>query len=126
MKYLAGLICGLLVVVLLAGPAIQERIRPWLPDGKLAVPETLPLDAAGKAFAVYEKLWRKHIKDTADSLDAGNLDSEKAAGEFMAAGQAPARKIAFDEIAKAEQAYFVKNGGWSAKKHAALLRSYSK
>jgi hypothetical protein len=104
-----GLLCGILGVLLLLWPTGDKDIP--LPDK----------DLPAKAFDTYEKLWRKSAKDAADKIAA-----EQKVWDFLATSQAPARKVAFDELAKSEQDYFTKNGGWSAKTHETLLRSYVK
>lgn len=109
-----GLLCGVLGVIILL----------W-PTGDTVTPD-VEKDLPAKAFDTYEKLWRKTAKDAADKLASGQLDSEQKVWDFLATAQAPARKVAFDELAKSEQDYFTKNGGWSAKTHETLLRSYVK
>jgi len=115
-----GLFCGVAGIVLLLWPS-QQVSRPTPP-----LPPPVVLDLPGKAFASYEKLWRKHTQDAADKIASGTLKDEKSVWDFLAAGQEPARKVAFDELAKSEQDYFTKQGGWSAKAHEKLLRSYAK
>jgi hypothetical protein len=112
-KYV-GLICGVLGLLLLLWPT---------GDSVIPVPDK---DLPAKAFDTYEKLWRKTAKDAADKLASGELDTEQKTWDYLAASQTPARKVAFDELAKSEQDYFTKNGGWSAKTHETLLRSYVK
>jgi hypothetical protein len=109
-----GLLCGVLGVLLLLWPTGDKDITPPSSD--------LP----AKAFDTYEKLWRKSAKDAADKLASGEFNTEQKVWDFLAASQAPARKVAFDELAKSEQDYFTKNGGWTAKTHETLLRSYVK
>jgi hypothetical protein len=109
-----GLICGVLGLLLLLWPTGDSDTPA---PGK---------DLPAKAFDTYEKLWRKTANDAADKLASGELDTEQKVWDYLAAAQAPARKVAFEEVAKAEQDYFTKNGGWSAKKHETLLRSYVK
>jgi hypothetical protein len=117
-KY-TGLFCGVAGIALLLWPSPQTP-RPTPP------PPPVVLDLPGKAFAAYEKLWRKHTQDAADKIVSGTLKDEKSVWDFLAAGQEPARKVAFDELAKSEQDYFIKQGGWSAAAHEKLLRSYAK
>ena len=113
-----GLICGVLGAAVLLWPT--QKPAPVPPPAPVA------MDLPSKAFATYEKLWRKHNQDAADKLASGGLKDEKTTWEFLAAGQEQARKVAFDELAKSEQDYFTKQGGWSAKAHEKLLRSYAK
>lgn len=109
-----GLACGVLGLVLLFWPADDD-------------PSPLPpVDLPAQAFVTYEQLWRKLAKDAADKLDAGQLKTDQEVWDFLAKGQEPARKIAFDALAKSEQEYFTKQGGWSAPAHSKLLRSYVK
>lgn len=110
-----SLLCGFFGLVLLFYPEKTE-VKP-VPVVK---------DNVSMAFDTYENLWRKHAVDTADKIQAGDLKTEKEIWDYLASGQAPARKIAFEDLAKAEQAYFDKKGGWSAAKHETLLRSYVK
>ena len=117
-KYI-GLICGILGLVVVLYP--NPKITP--PDG---TPKPVVSDVVSKSFDIYETLWRKHNIDAADKIKAGELKTEQEVWDFLAAGQAPARKVAFDELAKAEQDYFDKHGGWSLKNHEDLLRSYKK
>ena len=101
-SYYLGVTCGVLGLVLLIWPA-TETVKP-----KPVAP-----DVVGKAF------------DT-DRIDAGEFTNDRDVWEFLAQGQEPARKIAFEEIAKSEQDYFNKQGGWSALAHSKMLRSYAK
>jgi len=116
-RYL-GLAAGLLGVVLLL-----------LPDGPNPVdpnpPPTPVVSGPTKAFDTYESLWRKHSGAAADKIKAGELTTDKQVWDFVANGQAAMRQVAFDELAKTEQAYFEKNGGWSAELHEKLLRGYA-
>lgn len=117
-KYV-GLICGILGLIVVFYPAEKST----LPD---VAPKPAVSDVVSKSFDIYETLWRKHTKDAADKIKAGELKTEQEVWDFLAAGQAPARKVAFDELAKVEQIYFDTHGGWSLKNHEDLLRSYSK
>ena len=98
-SYYLGVTCGVLGLVLLIWPA-TETVKP-----KPVAP-----DVVGKA----------------DRIDAGEFTNDRDVWEFLAQGQEPARKIAFEEIAKSEQDYFNKQGGWSALAHSKMLRSYAK
>lgn len=113
-----GLICGVLGIFILLWPTGGSVTPPS--------PPVVEKDMPALAFDTYEKLWRKTASDAADKLASGQLDTEQKVWDFIAAAQAPARKVAFDELAKSEQDYFTKNGGWSAKTHETLLRSYVK
>lgn len=84
------------------------------------------LDLPAKAFDSYEKLWRELAKQAADKLDAGELKTDQEAWNFLAQGQEPARRIAFQELAKTEQERFDKEGGWTPALHSKILREYAK
>ena len=112
-----GLLCGIVFVVLLFNSRSQNKSDPSPAPAS---------DLVDKSFSNYESLWRKYAVKTADNIASGQLDSEKKIWDFLAAGQEPIRKAAFDELAKSEQDYFNKKGGWSLKAHEALLRSYGK
>lgn len=109
------LICGLLGVLLLVPTS-------WFS----AKQSPLKADLAAEAFDTYEKLWRVHQLAAADKIADGSLDTEQAVWDYQAAGQALARKIAFEKLAKAEADYFKQKGGWSKEAHESLLRSYKK
>ena len=117
-RYL-GIAAGLLGVVILLLPTDIKKDDPVTP------PVVVVSNGPTKAFDTYEKLWRKHAGDAADKIKAGELKTDKQICDFIANGQAPARQIAFDELAKTEQEYFDKNGGWSAELHEKLLREYA-
>ncbi len=119
-KKYVGLICGVLGLLLFLIP--DKRNTPK-PDPQPPAPA---VDNVSKAFDTYEKLWRKHASDAADKIVAGELDSQQKVWEFIAAGQEPARRLAFEEIAKSEQDFFTQKGGWSPELHVELLRSYTK
>jgi len=116
-----GIISGILALGLLFGPSLTPGPDPG-PDDP---PAPVTKDVVHASFVTYEKLWRKHVADTAAKLESGELKTDKAAWEFLAAGQEPARQVAFDELASKEQAYFKKAGEWTPEVHAKLLRSYS-
>lgn len=115
-KQFTGISSGVLAIILALWPS-ADVIKPPIPP---------PVnDAVHTAFVTYEQLWRKHAVDTAVKLESGELKDEKAAWDHLAVGQAPARKLAFDQLAKEEQEYFMSKGGWTAVDHAKLLRSYA-
>jgi len=111
-----GLLCGIACILLLVWTRNQDKADPTPPK----------TDLVAKSFSNYESLWRKYAVKAADGISAGQLDSEKKVWDFLAAGQEPIRRAAFDDLAKSEQEYFASKGGWSAKAHEALLRSYGK
>lgn len=114
--YVVGLICGVLGLALLA----------W-PTGGPPKPRPTPVaeDLPAQAFDTYEALWRKLALEAAAKLDAGEFKTDREVWDFLAKGQEPMRKVAFEPLAKSEQEYFAKQGGWSAAAHAKLLRSYT-
>lgn len=113
-----GGICGLLAIAILLIP--DKAAPPTPPTPEPAV------DLVAKSFDSYEDLWRKHALKAAEKIESGELTTDTEVWEFLAAGQEPARKVAFDELARKEQEYFNKAGGWSAELHGKLLRSYAK
>ncbi len=115
MNKIIGLISGVIGLIILFYPTSQEKSPKPTKDDKVS-----------QAFAIYESLWRNHNESAADKIRDGELKTEQQIWDFLAAGQAPARKVAFDTIAKSEQEFFDKNGGWSLKNHETLLRSYKK
>lgn len=112
-----GFLSGAFGLLLLIWP-LQCNSNAFAPPAHITSPK--------QAFATYEKLWRAHAQATADKLASGELKTEQEVWDFLAAGQEPARKAAFKDLAKSEQDYFNKQGGWSAKAHEKLLRSYAK
>jgi len=79
-------------------------------------------DAVAKAFDTYETLWRKHNADAAGKLRSAEITDDTEIREFIAAGQEPMRRVAFEAIAKAEGEALKK---WTAEKHAEILEGYS-
>ncbi len=113
-----GLVCGLLAIALLLYPESGNKPDP--------VPPKPEIDIVSKSFDIYEDLWRKHAINAADRIASGDLDTDDAVWEYLATGQEPARRVAFDELAKKEQEYFDNADGWTAELHEKLLRSYAK
>ncbi len=114
---IVGLLSGIIGLLLLILP---------LPNYSPAIEPAAATASPKQVFATYEKLWRAHAKTTADKIASSEIKTEKEIWEFLAAGQEPARKEAFMDLAKSEQDYFDKQGGWSAKAHEKLLRDYVK
>ena len=83
-----------------------------------------PGDMVSEAFDTYEKLWRQHNATAAGKLRSAEITSDAEIHQFIAAGQEPMRRIAFEAIAKAEQESLA--GGWTAEKHAGILEGYSR
>ncbi len=114
MRQLIGLLCGVAAVLILLIPEGSDNPTP--PPSS---------DPVAKSFDIYEDLWRKHAVAAADKLASGEFTKDTEVWEFLAAGQAPARKAAFNDLAKAEQEKFDAAGGWSAELHEEILRSYA-
>ncbi len=114
MRQFIGLLCGVAAVLIL--------LIPDGTDGPTPPPTT---DAVAESFDIYEDLWRKHAVAAADKLASGEFTKDTEVWEYLAAGQAPARKAAFNDLAKAEQKKFDEAGGWSAELHEEILRSYA-
>lgn len=106
-----GLISGVLGILLLL-----------IPDEIGVIPDNT--DIVSKAFDTYERLWRQHQNNTLSKVLSKELDTQQKVWDYIAAGQEPARRMAFDEIAKKEQEFF--KDGWTAEKQAELLRGYAK
>ena len=116
-----GILSGIVALSL----AFGSSFMPGPDGGDDPPPAPVTEDIVHSSFVTYEKLWRKHSADTAKKLEAGELKSDKETWEFLAAGQEPARRIAFDKLAAKEQEYFEKAGDWTPEVHAKILRSYS-
>ena len=116
-KQILGIVCAILGGLILWWPAPSPAPPPKPPK---------PLNHVTAAFDVYEDLWRKHATDTANKIQAGKLETEQGVWDYIAAAQAPARRVAFKDIAKAESEYFESQGGWSLEAHEKLLREYAK
>jgi hypothetical protein len=115
-KSYVGLMCGVLGVCLLFWPVSLDSFGPQ-PSAQ---------DLPAKAFDSYEQLWRKLAQQAADKLASGEFQTDTEVWDFLAKGQEPARRLAFEALAKNEQACFEKNGGWTREAHEKLLRSYVK
>ncbi len=114
MRNWIGLLCGVVAVVILL-----------IPTGNTDVSDTKESQLVSNSFDIYEKLWRAHALAAADKLAAGEFTEDTEVWNYLAAGQAPARKAAFMDIAKYEQDQFDSNDGWSAELHEKILRSYA-
>lgn len=117
-RKILGVTCSVLGVLILWWPGPSAGLDPVKPNPKA--------DLVSEAFDTYENLWRKHAIDTADKIAAGDFKTEKAVWDYIAAAQAPARRVAFNDIAKSEADHFKTQGGWSLKAHENLLRGYAK
>ncbi len=96
-----------------------------IPDTKTDVSDSEGSQLVTESFDIYESLWRTHAEATADKLASGELTTDTEVWEYLAAGQAPARRAAFTDLAKYEQDQFDANDGWSAELHEKILRSYA-
>ncbi len=104
---------------------VAASVLLLLPDVDFTPPTPAENDSVTKSFDIYEDLWRKHAVSAADKLASGEFTKDTEVWEYLAAGQEPARKAAFNDLAKAEQEKFNAAGGWSAKLHEEILRSYA-
>lgn len=109
------IICGILGLFLLAPSSLFVKDEA-----------DVSKDTATEAFDTYEQLWRLHQIKTADKIASGELKTEQEVWDFQAKGQEPARKLAFEKLAKHEADYFSQKGSWSKEAHEKLLRSYAK
>jgi hypothetical protein len=95
----------------------------WPSGGDSPGPEPRPSDMVSEAFDTLEKLWRGHAVTAAGKLRSGEIATDVDLHKYMAAGMEPARRIAFESIAKSEQEAL--KDGWSAEKHAVILEGYA-
>jgi hypothetical protein len=114
MRQFIGLLCGVAAVLILL-----------IPDGTDDPKPPATGDSVAESFDIYEDLWRKHAVAAADKLASGEFTKDIEVWEYLAAGQEPARKAAFNDLAKSEQEKFNAAGEWSAELHEEILRSYA-
>lgn len=112
-----GVLCGVAVVVLLLIPT----------DGTIQPPTPNPTGNAevNEAFDTYKRLWIDLNLKAAEKLDKGEFTTDTEVYDYLATGQEPARKIAFDSIAKKEQEA-LGDGKWTPELHSTILKGYSK
>jgi len=96
----------------------------WPSGGDSPGPGPKPSDIVSDAFDTLERLWRAHNATAAGKLRSAEITSDTEIRQFIAAGQEPMRRIAFEAIAKAEQEAL--SGGWTAEKHAEILEGYTR
>lgn len=63
----------------------------------------------------------RHVKDTIAKLDAGEIDTDEKARQYLEAGRKAARQTAWKPVAEKDEAA-IGGGNWTAAKHAARLR----
>lgn len=117
-RSIIGILCGTAAVLLFLLPSGD--------NGQPPVPPPSPRNQmVSEAFDTYERLWIELSVQAAEKLERGELKTPEETWTFIASGQEPARKVAFDTIAKTEQE---KLGGdkWTPELHAEVLKSYSK
>ena len=119
-KSLLGLMCGVAAVVLLLIPTGGSP-QPPIPNPEEA---RTPADVL-EAFSTYRRLWTELNLKAAAKLDSKEFTTDAQVYEFIASGQEPARRIAFDKIAKQEQSV-LGDGKWTPELHSILLKGYSK
>ena len=88
-------------------------------------PGPRPPDDVSVAFDRYESLWRDAQRELANRLESGQITSEAAATEWFGVANQEARKQAFLPLLTKEAEDF---GGekWTAEKHAAYIRRYTR
>jgi hypothetical protein len=82
-----------------------------------------PVDAVSVVFDTQESAFRRLSSERAKALRAGELSSEKASADWMAAKYLPESDAAWATLLTAEAAEF---GGekWTAEKEAAVIERY--
>ena len=102
-------------VALCVAVAASGVIRwPSLPDKRS--------DAVSEAFDTYEQLWRDAALRTAEGLEDGTLQDEKATRDFFGSAGSAAREAAFRPLVTHENEVVLKD--WTPEAHAKLLRGY--
>ena len=114
---LIAFVISSLGVGIISGVLLAGGIRIGGSDG--------PSDSVSKAFDQYETLWRDAQAELATRLESGQIKSESDATDWFGKINTEARRQAFSDILKAEAEEF---GGekWTAEKHAAAIRRYSR
>lgn len=119
-KTLLGWACGVAVVVLLLIPT-KNGPQPPIPNPDPTEAKT-PLEVLD-AFSTYRRLWMDLNQKAAVKLDSGEFTTQQQVWDFIASGQEPARRIAFEKIAKKEQEV-LGDGKWTPELHSELLKQY--
>jgi hypothetical protein len=97
----------------------------WAAGGIDVSPGPLPADAVSAVYDAQETAFRKLSGERAKALRAGEITSEKASADWMAAKYLPESDAAWATLLTSEAAAF---GGeqWTAEKEAAHVGRYSR
>jgi hypothetical protein len=95
----------------------------WAAGGIPIGPSPLPADAVSVVFGTQETAFRRLSGERAKALRAGELATEKASADWMAAKYLPESDAAWATLLTSEAAAF---GGeqWTAEKEAATVGGY--
>jgi hypothetical protein len=88
-------------------------------------PRALPADAVSAVYDTQESAFRRLSGERAKALRTGEITSEKASADWMAAKYLPESDAAWAKLLTAEAAAF---GGeqWTAEKEAATIERYAR
>jgi hypothetical protein len=116
----AWLASGLKALLLIA---VGIAAGIWLAGGIDVSPSPLPADAVSAVYDTQEAAFRRLSGERAKALRAGELASEKASSDWMAAKYLPESDAAWATLLTSEAAAF---GGeqWTAEKEAAAVGGY--
>jgi len=116
-EFPAWLMMGLIVLGSLGGI--------WAAGGIDVSPGPRPADAVSAVYDTQEAAFRRLSGERAKALRAGELTSEKASADWMAAKYLPESDAAWATLLTAEAAAF---GGeqWTAEKEAAAVGRYAR
>ena len=119
-EFPAWLAASLKVISLLA---IGSLGGIWVSGGIAVLPGPLPADSVSAVFDTQESAFRRLSGERAKALRAGELTSEKASSDWMAAKYLPESDTAWATLLTAEAAAF---GGeqWTAEKEAEHVGGY--
>jgi hypothetical protein len=117
-----GVVCGIALVLLLLVPTGNPEPTPS-PINATIISKS---NDVNQAFTTYKRLWVQLTQDAAAKLDSKEFTTEQEVWDFLASGQEPARKIAFDKVAAKEQKTFEDAGGWTPELHSSILKGYGK
>jgi hypothetical protein len=97
----------------------------WAAGGIDVSPSPLPADAVSAVYDTQEAAFRRLSGERAKALRAGELATEKASADWMAAKYLPESDAAWATLLTAEAAAF---GGeqWTAEKEAATVGRYAR
>jgi hypothetical protein len=97
----------------------------WVSGGIPISPSPLPADAVSAVYDTQESAFRRLSGERAKALRAGELATEKASADWMAAKYLPESDAAWATLLTAEAAAF---GGeqWTAEKEAAHVGRYAR